>query len=65
MELVQIYLTWQIYSNSWIRIRILNAYPDPKLGGKMNTDPCGSGSTALLIRLENGTGLGVVVVVGL
>ena len=31
---------------SWIRIRIMNAAPDP--GGKMNADPCGSGSTALV-----------------
>ena len=30
---------------SWIRIRILNA--DPDLGGKMNADPCRSGSAAL------------------
>ena len=33
---------------SWIRIRILNADPDP--GGKMNADPSGSGSTALLFH---------------
>ena len=46
MELVQIYLK---KSNeitikkfpSWIRIRILNADPDP--GGKLNADPSGSG----------------------
>ena len=31
-----------------IRIHILNADPDP--GGKMNADPCGSGSTALALR---------------
>ena len=32
--------------SSWIRI--LNADRDPDLGEKMNADPCGSGSTALL-----------------
>ena len=32
---------------SWIRIRILNADPDPDQGGKMNADPCRSGSAAL------------------
>ena len=63
MELVQIYLRnlnklviiinflaffLFLFENfpSWIRIRILKADPDP--GGKMNADPCGSGSTALL-----------------
>ena len=30
----------------WIRIRKLNADPDPR--SKMNADPCGSGSTALV-----------------
>ena len=30
---------------SWIWMSILNADPDP--GGKIKTDPCGSGSTAL------------------
>ena len=35
---------------SWIRIRILNADPDP--GGTMNADPCGSGSTALQSRFR-------------
>ena len=32
--------------------------PDPDPGGKMNADPCGSGSTALLepleLKLQNG-----------
>ena len=32
------------YFSSWIRI--INADPDPV--GKMNADPCGSGSTALI-----------------
>ena len=34
------------------RIRTLNA--DPDLGEKMNADPCGSGSTALLKAKEKG-----------
>ena len=42
LAFVRFYLT--IFP-SWIRIRILNADPDP--GVKMNANPCGSGSTAL------------------
>jgi hypothetical protein len=33
---------------SWIRIRNLNADPDPDQATQINADPCGSGSETLL-----------------
>ena len=50
-----IFLHFSVFSPqnlpSWVRIRIFKADPDP--GGKINSDQCGSGSTALERALES------------